>query len=371
MYSRSGKVSMKDVADRAGVSASTVSLVLSGKHSAIPEATRQRVLDAAGELGYRRNALAAGLRRQMSDTIGFISDLIATTPHAGAMVQGAQDAAWKVGKVLLMINTGGDPAVEHRAVAARLDRPVGGRVGAARACCAPPRQVVGLVYAAMYHRLIDPPPALREVPAVLLDARSDDTSLSSIAPDEEGGAFAATSALLDAGHRRIGYLQSDAPIPAAEERLQGYRVALESRGVAFDPVLVVAGIDEHPGGFAAASELLGRPDRPSAIFAFNDRMAAGAAHAAHRLGLSVPRDLSLVGFDNEVLVAPLVEPPLTTVQLPHYEMGRWAVEHLLQVAAGGAAEQHRIACPLVVRESVGPPAEESLSSTPRARSTER
>jgi LacI family transcriptional regulator len=354
MYSRSGKVSMKDVADRAGVSASTVSLVLSGKHSAIPEATRQRVLDAAGELGYRRNALAAGLRRQMSDTIGFISDLIATTPHAGAMVQGAQDAAWKVGKVLLMINTGGDPAVEHRAVEAMLDR-----------------QVDGLVYAAMYHRLIDPPPALREVPAVLLDARSDDTSLSSIAPDEEGGAFAATSALLDAGHRRIGYLQSDAPIPAAEERLQGYRVALESRGVAFDPVLVVAGIDEHPGGFAAASELLGRPDRPSAIFAFNDRMAAGAAHAAHRLGLSVPRDLSLVGFDNEVLVAPLVEPPLTTVQLPHYEMGRWAVEHLLQVAAGGAAEQHRIACPLVVRESVGPPAEESLSSTPRARSTER
>ena len=170
MYPRSGRVSMKDVADRAGVSASTVSLVLSGKHSAIPEATRQRVLDAAGELGYRRNALAAGLRRQVSDTIGFISDLIATTPHAGAMVQGAQDAAWEVGKVLLMINTGGDPAVEHRAIEAMLAR-----------------QVDGLVYAAMYHRLIDPPPALREVPAVLLDARSADPSLSSVAPTRRVG----------------------------------------------------------------------------------------------------------------------------------------------------------------------------------------
>jgi LacI family transcriptional regulator len=344
---------MREVAERAGVSASTVSLVLSGKDGAIPESTRQRVLDASGELGYRRNALAAGLRRQMSDTIGFISDLIATTPHAGAMVQGAQDAAWKVGKVLLMINTGGDPAVEHRAIETMLAR-----------------QVDGLVYAAMYHRLVDPPPALREAPAVLLDARCADPTLSSVAPDEQGGAFAATTALLDAGHRRIGYLQSDAPIPAASERLEGYRRALEAHGIALDPALIVAGVDEHPGGLAAAAELLGRQERPSAIFAFNDRMAAGAVHAAHRLGLSVPRDLSIVGFDNEELVAPLVEPPLTTVQLPHYEMGRWAVEQLLQVAAGGAAEQHRMACQLVVRESVGPPAEASPLPTGRARHAE-
>ena len=343
---------MKDVADRAGVSASTVSLVLSGKHSAIPEATRQRVLDAATELGYRRNALAAGLRRQMSDTIGFISDLIATTPHAGAMVQGAQDAAGEVGKVLLMINTGGDPSVEHRAIETMLAR-----------------QVDGLVYAAMYHRFISPPPALREVPAVLLDARSADSTLSSVAPDEEGGAFAATSALIDAGHRRIGYIQSEAPIPAADERLRGYVAALEAGGIAFDPGLVVPGVDEHPGGFAAASVLLARPDRPSAVFCFNDRMAAGAVHAAHRLGLSVPRDLSMVGFDNEELVALLVEPPLTTVQLPHYEMGRWAADHLLQVAAGGAATQHRLPCPLVVRESVGPPPEASPSRAGRARSS--
>jgi LacI family transcriptional regulator len=318
-----------------------VSLVLSGKDSAIPEATRQRVLAAAAELGYRRNALASGLRRQMSDTIGFISDLIATTPHAGAMVQGAQDAAWKVGKVLLMVNTGGDPAVEHRAIEVMLAR-----------------QVDGLVYAAMYHRFIDPPATLHEVPAILLDARSADPALSSVAPDEEDGAFAATSCLLDAGHRRIGYLQSDDPIPAAEERFRGYRAALAARGIEFDQSLVRSGLDEHAGGLAAARALLSRPDRPTAIFCFNDRMAAGALHAARRLGLSIPLDLSLVGYDNEELVALLTDPPLTTVQLPHYEMGRWAVEHLLDAVSGVAAgrpEQHRIACPLVVRDSVGPP----------------
>ncbi|MDP3177191.1 MAG: LacI family DNA-binding transcriptional regulator, partial [Spirochaetaceae bacterium] len=164
------------MADLAGVSTSTVSVVLSGKAAArgIPEATAQRVLAAAAELGYRPNAIASGLRRQTSDTIGFISDVIATTPHAGAMVQGAQDAAWKAGKVLIIVNTGVDPTIEHRAIEAMLQR-----------------QVDGLVYATMYHEFIEPPAELREAPAVLLDCRCADPTLSSVAPDEEGGARAA------------------------------------------------------------------------------------------------------------------------------------------------------------------------------------
>jgi LacI family transcriptional regulator len=335
------RVHQKDVAERAGVSASTVSLVLAGKHTAIPLSTQQRVLAAAADLGYRPNALAASLRRQSTDTIGFISDLIATTPHAGAMVQGAQDAAWKAGKVLLMINTGADAAVELRAIEVMLER-----------------RVEGVIYATMYHQLVDPPAALSEVPAVLLDARSASPDLSSVAPDEEGGAVAAMTCLLDAGHRRIAYLQSDAPVPAAEERLRGYRAALGSRGIAFDPQLVRAGLDEHPGGFEAASAILALDDRPTAMFCFNDRMAAGAARASRRLGLRIPHDLSLVGFDNEELVAPLVEPPLTTVQLPHYEMGHWATEHLLaQVSdpASARPEQFRMPCRLVPRESVAAP----------------
>jgi LacI family transcriptional regulator len=331
---------MKDVAERAGVSSSTVSLVLSGKHDAIPVATRERVMEAAAELGYRRNVLASGLRRQASDTIGVVSDLIATTPHAGAMVQGVQDAAWQSGKVLLMVNTGGDEQLERRAIDAMLGR-----------------QVEGLLYATMYHRVIDPPETLREVPSVLLDARSTDQTLSSVAPDEQGGAQAAVAHLAELGHRRIGFLQSSGRIPAAGERLAGYRSALAAHGLEYEPALVARALDEHEGGLAAATELLARPDRPTALFCFNDRMAAGAVLAARRLGLSVPNDVSLVGFDNEELVALLIDPPLTTVQLPHYDMGRWAMEHLLELIGDPTVrpEQYRMPCRLVVRSSAARP----------------
>ena len=341
MSQRRTRVTMKDVAERAGVDTSTVSLVLADKPVALTEETRRRVRAAAEELGYRRNVLAAGLRRQTSDTIGVVADLIATTPHAGQMVQGAQDAAWAAGKMLLMVNTGADAELEARALAAMLAR-----------------QVDGIVYAAMYHRVIEPPTVLHEVPSVLLDARSEDEALSSVAPDEEGGARAAVSHLVEAGHWRIGYLQSGAQIPAAEERFRGYRETLAQHGIDYDPSLVVDDLDEHEGGYRAATRILDRPDRPTALFCFNDRMGAGAIHRAHQLGLSVPGDLSLVGFDNEELVAPLTEPPLTTVQLPHHEMGRWAVDHLLLQLSGEQVvpEHHRIPCPLVPRESVAPPA---------------
>ncbi|MDP3176880.1 MAG: substrate-binding domain-containing protein, partial [Spirochaetaceae bacterium] len=148
-----------------------------------------------------------------------------------------------------------------------------------------------------------------------------------------------------------------ADIPAAGERLRGYMRALASRGIEFDPSLVATALDECPGGFEAASGLLGSASRPTALFCFNDRMAAGAVHAARRMGLSVPRDLSLVGFDNEELVATLTDPPLTTVQLPHYEMGRWAIEQLLELIAGRGdpPSQHRMPCPLVARGSVAAP----------------
>jgi LacI family transcriptional regulator len=344
------QITMKDVAERAGVSVTTVSLVLSGKAVGIPEDTRERVVDAAAALDYRPNALASSLRRQTSDTIGFLSDVIATTPHAGAMVQGAQDAAWKAGKLLVILNTEGDPEVETRAIEALLGR-----------------QVDGLVYAVMYHQVVTVPAAAREVPLVLLDARSDDDSLSSVAPDEEGGAYAATTHLIENGHRRIGFLENIDPIPAAIERLRGYRAALTAHGIAYEPGLVRSAFSEDVGGYAAARHLLEDPNPPTALFCFNDRMAVGAARAARDLGFAIPGDLSLVGFDNQELVAPLIDPPLTTVQLPHYEMGRWAVENLLrQMDHPGPTpvEQYRMPCPIVVRQSVAAPNERGPGNQP-------
>lgn len=331
--------SARDVAELAAVSTSTVSLVLNGKAAerGIPEATARRVMDAVRKLRYTPNAIAAGLRKQTSDTIGFISDAIATTPHAGPMIQGAQDAAWEAGKILNIVNTNDDSSVQERAIEMLIAR-----------------QVEGFVFATMYHRIVETPAPLRSLPTVLLDCRSVDAGVSSVTPDEEGGAKSATTHLLAAGHRSIGFLQTDADIPAATERLRGYRSALSSYGVAFDSELVATGVDEFSGGFEAASMLLESAAQPSALFCFNDRMAAGAFRAAHRRGLVVPRDLSIVGYDNEELVALFTDPALTTVQLPHYEMGYWAVSNLLGQISGKEASpaQHRISCPLVPRDSV-------------------
>ena len=200
MSRRTKRVTMKDVAERAGVDTSTVSLVLADKPVALTEETRRRVRAAATELGYRRNVLAAGLRRRTSDTIGVVADLIATTPHAGQMVQGAQDAAWAAGKMLLMVNTGADAELEDRAIAAMLAR-----------------QVDGIVYAAMYHRVIEPPAALHEVPSVLLDARSDDEAISSVAP----ASAAASKTLRRRVAQRTGALERRVAgrLPASQGRV--------------------------------------------------------------------------------------------------------------------------------------------------------
>jgi LacI family transcriptional regulator len=335
---------LRDVAERAGVSLTTVSMVLNGKAgSNIPPATKARVLAAAAELAYVPNAMARGLRRRRSDTIGVISDTIATTPFAGAMLQGAQDAAWRAEVVLLLVNTGGDPEIEERALAIMLAR-----------------QVDAIVYARMYHQIVDPPASIRSVPSVLLDAQARDRSLPSVVPDEIGGAFDATEHLLMHGHVRVGYVQDEDPIPATKGRLEGYRRALAKHGIAFDPELVASAAPTVIGGVAGASRLMDVDRPPTALFCFNDRMAMGALRALRVRGLRAPYDVSVVGFDNEEQIAPWLDPPLTTVQLPHYEMGRWAAEQLL--ASGEAADasegdgppQHLMPCPLVERDSVGP-----------------
>lgn len=328
------RVTQADVARRAEVSAATVSRVLSGRDAAIPEPTRQRVLAVAQEMNYRRNAIAAGLRLKTTDTIGFISDVIATTPHAGAMVQGAQDAAWLHGKLLILVNTGGDADVERRALHAMLDR-----------------QVDGLIYATMYHQFREVPSLLEHVPSVLLDVRSPTSLQTSVVPDEYGAAHAATTYLISLGHTAIGFVNSTADIPATRERRAGYVAALLDAGITPIPGFTVADIDEYDGGMRCADTLLALPEPPTALYCFNDRMAAGVMRTARHRGLSVPEDLSVVGTDNQELVALMTESPLTTFQLPHYEMGRRAVEELLAPVSAMSSRAVSVPLTLVERSS--------------------
>ncbi len=323
-----------DVARAAEVSASTVSRVLAGVDAGIPHGTRDRVLRIAQEMGYRRNAIAVGLKRNATDTIGFVSDVIASTPHAGAMVQGSQDAAWERGKVLLLMNSGGDPEVEERAILTMLDR-----------------RVDGIIYATMYHQYRDVPELLDLVPTVLLDIRAPRGNHPSVTPDEFAGARQATSHLVGLGHQRIGFVTSSADIPAAHERIAGYRGALMDAGLEFDQTLVAADIDEFDGGVRAGGAIIDRCPDVTAMFCFNDRMAAGAIRAARVARRRVPDDLSVVGIDNQELVALMTDPPLSTFQLPHYKMGRWAVETLLDAPTVARRVEHRIPLEFVQRES--------------------
>jgi LacI family transcriptional regulator len=215
-----------------------------------------------------------------------------------------------------------------------------------------------VLFAMMYHQEIAIPAVLDGVKTVLLDARAPGSDLPCVVPDEHGGAMAAVGELVNAGHRRIGFATEALPVPAAGGRLDGYTQALMSAGVAFDPDLVVPEHGDTASGYRAALRLLRLPNPPTAIFCYNDRMAMGCYRAAAELGLRIPDDLSVVGYDDQDLIAPELFPALTTVALPHYEMGVWAARRLLDLIEDTPREDeslHLMPCPLVRRNSVGPP----------------
>lgn len=335
---------MADVARQAGVSQTTVSFVMNNVATAnIPDETRVRIWEAVRELGYRPNAVAKGLRTSQSHTIAFITDEIATTPYAGDVIKGAQDLAWASGKVLVVVNTGGSPEMAAAAVEMMLER-----------------RVDGIIYAAMHHQVVSPPPGIREVPCVLVDCYCTDRSLPSVVPDEVTGGMDATALLLRQGHRRIGFINLEAELPAAIGRLEGYRRALATHGVPFDPSLVRHGIGNAHSGYTYARELLGAHDRPTALFCATDRTAMGAYDAIRECGLTIPHDVAVVGFDNQTIISEYLRPPLTTLQLPHYEMGQWAVRYLLARAGEGHRGvttlpiQETLRCPLIERASTQP-----------------
>jgi LacI family transcriptional regulator len=340
------KISIRDVASEAGVSVTTVSHVLNNTSGTrVRDTTREKVIAVAQRLGYAPNKLAQGLRMQRTQILALLSDKIATTPHAGRIILGAQEAASAKGWVVLLLNSGGDPDLEDREITALLQH-----------------QVDGVLYASMYHRQVTVPDRLTGLPLVLLDASST-KKYPSVVPDEVGGGRVAVQELVDAGHRRIGFSTNIDDIPATHGRLAGYQQALAEAGIPFNPDLIIVEESDTPGGYRAARDLLSRPDRPTGMFCFNDRMAMGAYRAAYELGLRIPHDVSVVGFDNQELIAEGLYPALTTVALPHYEMGAWAVSTLITMLEEPQPPRRRrspahvtMQCPLIRRQSVAAPA---------------
>ncbi len=340
---------LKDVAARAGVSITTVSVVLNKQRDGVrvPESTRERVQKAAEELGYQPNEMARGLRRRSNQAIGFLSDEVTTTPFAVAMLAAAQDEAARNGHLLFTVNIGRNPtdADMQQAVDSLVQH-----------------QVTSIVVARMYHQEVAPIPSL-PVGTIFVNCRATSGAFRSIVPAETAAAYAATNELIAHGHRRIGYLDDDTGATASRLRLTGYRMALQEAGITPDPRLHIRVAPLAAGG-VRGGELLDLPvsERPTGVFCYNDRMAMGFYRAARQHGLSVPGDISVVGFDDQEFIASELDPPLTTMQLPHAEMGKLAISALLGQdtsyaawQADGEGETALIECPLVRRESVAPP----------------
>lgn len=337
-------VGIKDVAAAAGVSVTTVSHVLNDvAYARVGAGTRERVHEAAQRLGYGPNRLAQALRTQRSGMIGFISEEIATTPHAGRIILGAEETARARGYRIMIINSTSTSSQDSKEsqVADLLDR-----------------QVDGILYATMYHRKLAVPKNLAGLPAVLVDSEDISHTVSSVIPDEVSGARSAVQTLIDAGHTRIGMLNNTDDVPATHSRLRAFKETLANAGLPFHEELVQSEHSEVPGGYQAALRLLKPQSRPTAVFCYNDRMAMGAYRAAGELGLRIPDDISFVGFDNQELIAENLYPALTTVALPHYEMGAWATENLIDAIEGKtdlqlfAAHPTVLPCPMVLRDSV-------------------
>ena len=342
-----GRPSITAVAAAAGVSPTTVSHALSGTRAVRAE-TRERVIRAAAELGYTPNRLASGLRLRRTGVIGLASDLIATTPFAGRIVQGAQEAARERGAVLMTVDSEGDPELEAAQLRSLADH-----------------RVDGILLARMFHQELVRPLALGSMPVVLIDAvPADDWRVPAVAPDERAIAATAVAHLLAAGHRRIAFATTTDDTPASRGRDAGFRAALDDAGLGGSRALVEHGTSDASGGRAAGRRLLDRPEpeRPTAVFCFNDQMAMGVYQAASALGLEVPLDCSVLGVDDLDIIAGALEPALTTIALPHREMGRWGAARLLDLIDDGAASTATDAagplflrCELVERGSVASP----------------
>ncbi|WP_181421947.1 LacI family DNA-binding transcriptional regulator [Halomonas sp. LBP4] len=312
-------VSIKDVARLAGTSFKTVSRVINDD-PAVREETRGKVLKAIGELGYRPNSAARTMRSQRSGVIGFISDRVTTQPHAGDILRGAQQVADAHDKVLMVVNIDRDAGFCHRQRA--LDMLL-------------ERRVEGLLYACDYHREVELPREMGMVPSVLANGFAPGGKVPTFLPDEQRAAREATRLLLDQGHRRIAYLGLNPRLAAAALRLAGYRQVLEEAGIGVDEALIQPALVGAPDGDerstveGAIDALLASSPRPTAILCGQDSTAMQLYLALACRGLCVGRDLAVASFDDQRPISTFLTPGLTTMRLPHLEMGQQAMHCLL------------------------------------------
>jgi LacI family transcriptional regulator len=327
-----GRTTIAQVAQRAGVSVTTVSHTFSGSRPVSPS-TRARVEGAARELRYRPNGVARSLRIKRSHTVALIVPDI-SNPYYPKLARGFQDVLAQSRYHVLLCNTDQTAENEAEYIADVLDR-----------------QADGIVIVAFHLETKDIPELFDEVPIVSVGPRLDHPSVDNVVSDDVNGAREATRLLLDRG-RSVAMIGGFRGLPPSEARLAGFKAALRAAGVRYDAKRVVRGDFTREGGARAAKVLLTRADRPTGIFCANDLMAIGAMDVARSLGLAIPQDVALVGYD-DIDAAALVTPRLTTVLNPAQQVGETAGHLLIERMHGYRGPRRRVVIPhrLITRES--------------------
>jgi LacI family transcriptional regulator len=336
---------MKDIAQAAGVSVTTVSHVLNNSRP-VSEDAAVRVRDAVRDLGYRPNRLARSLRRSESLTIGFVvPDL--SNPFFAEIGRGLEDAGFRAGYNAIFCSSAGDPERERRAVSALVEKRVAGIVIAPAE--SRPDRLASLLAG--------------DVPVVIVDRDLPVPDCDFVLANNRAGGQQAVELLVSLGHRRIGCIVAGAASrPATPGRLSGYQQGIQDAGL--DNTGLLVAVDDLPGdppaseldaGYRATRQLLESRNPPTALFMTNDLMAIGALRAATDRGLSVPGDLSIVGFD-DILLARYASPSLTSVSQPREAMGRIAAELAIERSSNRqrTPERRNLDVTLVTRESTGP-----------------
>ena len=331
----SERANIRDVAARAGVAVKTVSRVLNG-HPYVSAETKARVEEAMQALDFRPSVAARILSGAKSNQIALIYD-----NHSPYYMFQIQTGCWETCKekgirLLAQPVDVADPQVGEQVRGLVTETHVDGIILSSPVTdCEPVLHALDLL----------------DIPFVRISPGTNHALTSSVFMDDAQAADDMTTHLINAGHRRIGFIKGHPNHMASDDRMFGYRRALDRAGIAYEPGLVCEGAFDFESGVRGGNLLLDMPNRPTAIFASNDDMAAGVLAVAHDRGIAVPGELSVTGFDDTTL-ARTVWPPLTTIHQPMAELARTATEILI---AGGDITHRRLPHTLVERASVAPP----------------
>ncbi|GGP17843.1 LacI family DNA-binding transcriptional regulator [Silvimonas iriomotensis] len=326
-------VTVQDVAREAGVSASTVSRYLTGV-TGVSKIKQEAISRAIDLLNFTPNVLAQSLKTGSTKTIGIITQDLGS-PFFGEELKGVEHAISGTGYALLIVSGHWQSREEKDHAELLIGRRVDGII--IFTATSSDKQILALS---------------RQIPVVITGRRLDALPRAlGLAVDNEMAAFEATQYLLSQGHRRIAHICGRLGQPDAEERLQGYKRALEAAGIAVDQRLIASGDFTETGGVLAINQLLESRSPFTAIFAANDQSALGARLGLYRRGIRVPEEISLIGFD-DLAVSNYMLPPLTTIRQPTFDLGRLAGQTLLGMLQGSTTPVVQPQFELVKRESV-------------------